>query len=236
MNNCRFPQEDRPFFYNHPGLTAVLLVVGLGLFAACSYSLMTHSLLFPYDKALSSQFTAQLKLLPGWLVTALTWLANIASVGPNIVCLYLCWRWLRSKCDDRFTLILASYAVGLLLFWFFALLFNRTRPSLPGLLKTLPFPSYPSGHMIQTITLLGPLLYLYLPGLRNRATQAGLLLAAIAYTLLVAYDRLILNAHYFTDVLGGIGLGLFWAVLVLVSFEVVHLRAVRAGRGRAYAD
>jgi membrane-associated phospholipid phosphatase len=235
MSACRFPKEDSPFFYSRPWLTGGLLLVGLGLFGVCSYSLATHQLLYPTDLMLSRQFTGPRDSLPGWLSGALTWLANIASVGPNLACLYLCWRWLRGKCNDRFTLILSSYAVGLLLFWSFALLFNRTRPALPGLLKSLPFPSYPSGHMIQTITLLAPLLYLYLPGMRLGMRWLALL-AAGAYTLLIGFDRLILNAHYFTDVLGGTGLGLFWAVFVLAGFELYHLRAVRAGRQAVSAD
>jgi hypothetical protein len=75
----------------------------------------------------------------------LTYLANFASVAPLLVVAYLCYRWLRKKCDDRFTLLLASYGIGVLIFFLLALGINRQRPSLPGLLKDLPFPSFPSG-------------------------------------------------------------------------------------------
>ncbi len=40
-NNCRFPNEDRPFFTCHPWLTALLLIFGLGLFALTTYSVLS---------------------------------------------------------------------------------------------------------------------------------------------------------------------------------------------------
>lgn len=238
METCRFPKEERPFFYRHIWLAGLILLAGLALFGASSYSLATHSLLLPNDQAVSAQLAPVRQFMPGWLETALVWLANLGSIVPTIVALYLGYRMLRKKCDDRFTLILASYMVGLLLFWFFALMFNRERPDLPGLLKQMPFPSYPSGHMIQTITLLAPILYLYLPEIRSRTTRVVLVLLAVLYTLIIGLDRLVTNAHYLTDVLGGIGLGLFWTVAVLLAFELYHLRTRRTSRGRerAYSD
>jgi membrane-associated phospholipid phosphatase len=230
MATCRFPDENRPYFSRHSWLAALLLLIGIGLFALTTYSLVTHSLLFADDQLLSRQFTTIRKTLPGGMMGALTLLANGASILPNIVCLIFCYIWLRRKCDDRFVLILMSYGGGLLLFWFFALLFNRQRPDLPGLLKEFPFPSYPSGHMIQTITLLAPLLYLYLPGVRSRSWKALLLFLAVIYTVAIGLDRLITNAHYLTDVLGGAALALFWAVAVLVGIELYHLRQSRMDR------
>ncbi len=222
MNTCLLVNEDKPYFSRHPVLGAVLIVVGLGLFVIATYSLVTHTLLYPDDRLLAARFSALGKSLPGWLMAALIYFANFASIAPGVVCLIFCYRWLREKCDDRFTAILMSYGVGDLIFFLLALYFNRQRPSLPGLLKALPFPSFPSGHMIQTLTLLPLLLYLYLPRARSRGWRVAVVLLAVIYTLLVGIDRLLVNAHYLTDVLAGTGIGLFWGAAVLLGFEWYH--------------
>ncbi len=222
MNTCPLINEDKPYFSRHSVLGAVLLVVGMGLFVIATYSLVTHTLLYPDDRLLATWFSVLGKSLPGWLMVALTYFANFASIAPSVVCLFFCYRWLREKCDDRFTAILMSYGVGDLIFFLLAFYFNRQRPSLPGLLKSLPFPGYPSGHMIQTLTLLPLLLYLYLPRTRSLGWRAALVLLTVFYTLLVGLDRLLVNAHYLTDVLAGTGIGLFWGVAVLLGFEWYH--------------
>ena len=224
MATCRFPDEEHPFFTRHAWLGWLLILLALALFAVTSYSLLTRTLLFPFDQVLMNRLKPIDASMPGWLASALTFLANAASLGPNLVLAFLSCRWLRRKCDDRFTLLLMRYEVGLLLFWLISLLFNRERPALPGLLAQFPFPSYPSGHLIQTITLLAPLLYLSMPRIRSSGTRALVIVLALAYTLLIAFNRVILNAHYLTDVLAGAAVGLFWAVVVLKGFEWHHMR------------
>lgn len=228
--DCRFPDEDRPFFARHAALSALLLIFGLGLFALSLYSLLTHSLLFPLDKSFETQFSAMAKTSLAGPLPALTWFGNIASIAPTLACLILAYVYLRQKCDDRFTLILTSYGLGVVIFFLLAEGVNRQRPALPGLLANLPFPSFPSGHMIQTTTLLTPLLYLYLARVRSAATRTVLIIAAFVYLAAIAVDRLVVNAHYLTDVLAGLGVGITWSVIVLLLFERSHLRANAAGR------
>lgn len=223
-NQCRLPDEKRPFFACHAWLAALLLIFGLGLFALTTYSLLTHSLLYDYDHLLSAQFSAAAKTSLAGYITFSTWFANFGSIAPTLVLLIFAYVFLRQQCDDRFTLIVASYGLGMVIFFLLATGFNRQRPALPGLLASMPFPSYPSGHMIQTITLLAPLLYLYLPRARSAAARALFLLLAFAYLAAVAIDRLVVNAHYLTDILAGLGIGLAWAVFVLLLFERAHLR------------
>lgn len=229
--DCRFPDEDRPFLSSHPWLTTLLLIFGLGLFALTTFSVLSHSLLYTLDQPLSARFAAAGKTsLAGYLAFS-TWFANFGSIAPTLVCLIFAYVFLRQKCDDRFTLLVSSYGLGVVIFFLLALAVNRTRPALPGLLASLPFPSFPSGHMIQTIAILTPLLYLYVPRVRSTATRAVILLAALVYLAAVAIDRLVVNAHYLTDVLAGLGVGMVWALFVLVMFERKHLRELGRSNG-----
>jgi undecaprenyl-diphosphatase len=235
MSRCPYPYSSRPFFASRPWLAATLMGVGLVLFSAALISLSTHALLYPLDLAADAYFSAAAKAMPGDVLAIWTYFGNLASIAPEVVVVYLCYRFLRKKCDDRFTLILASYGVGMLFFFLLALGIHRARPSLPGLLKALPFPSFPSGHMIQTITLLAPILYIYLPRTHPRARQVFILLLAVGYAALVGYDRLVVDAHYLTDVLAGTGIGLFWSTATLSLFERYHL-ARRAERHAARVE
>jgi undecaprenyl-diphosphatase len=232
MTRCHYPYADQPLLLSHRWLTSALLLVGLVLFTISIMSLTTHSLLYSLDQAISSYYQATDKALPGDILLFWTYLGNIASIAPLLAILYLCYRWLRKKCDDRFTMILASYGIGMLIFFLMGLAIDRQRASLPGLLKDMPFPSFPSGHMIQTLTLLVPVLYIYLPRTRSWFIRGTILFLALAYTLLIGYDRLLVNAHYLTDVLAGAGIGLFWGVFVLILFERYHLARRAANRAR----
>ena len=224
MANCRFPNEDRPFCYCHPVLTGLLLLIGLLLFTAAAYSLLAQRFLFPYDFTVQENLTADFKDMPEWLVLFWDVLAAVGSIGPTVIAIILAVIWVRRKCFERFFLVLISYGGGLLLFIALSFLFNRERPDLPGLLSTLAFPSFPSGHMIQATTLTLPLLALFLPGMKSPGKRAAVLALALLYFPLIAYNRVVTNAHYLTDVLAGFGIGLFWAILVLLVFEYRQLK------------
>ena len=86
QSNCRFPNEDRPFFICHPWLTALLLIFGLGLFALAAYSVLTRSLLFAYDKPLSTLISADVKTLPpGYLTPTPLGVAPVRTRLPVLV-------------------------------------------------------------------------------------------------------------------------------------------------------
>ncbi len=212
--------DDTRLIGKNAGLVQVLLYGGMALFFVALFSLLTHSLLYPTDLAVSHWAADWGKSAPvAGLMTGLIWLANIGSILPSIICVGLCAWYIYRKQDDRFVLIIAMYMMGLIIFWVLALAFNRVRPSLPGLLAAVPFPSFPSGHMIQTITLLSALLYLYLPAVKSLGTRRLLVALAVGYVLLVAVDRIVTNAHYITDVMAGTGIGLVWSITVLILFE-----------------
>src|SRR5262249_6866100 len=122
------------------------------------------------------------------------------------------------------TLLLTGTIGGEIWFEVLSRLFDRHRPGWPDPLDPLPRPRFPSGPSQTAILLYWLLLYLLLP--RLKTTWARLL--ALAVTLLIALvigvARLMMGAHYPTDVLAGYAFGLFWGGLLYTSLELVFAR------------
>jgi len=95
-------------------------------------------------------------------------------------------------------------------------LVSRMRPeTLVWLNPFLSF-SFPSGHATASMTLFGFLALassrLIEPGAKKKLAIGACVLAVV----LVGVSRIVLGAHFFSDVLGGWLLGLFWVSLVCI--------------------
>ncbi len=96
---------------------------------------------------------------------------------------------------------------------------ERQRPSPVEWVAPLHSYSYPSGHTAMATALYGFLLIVLY---RHSRTSFGALLAVLVPSLIilaVGVSRMALSLHYFTDVLGGFLLGLFWLTVV---FAIPH--------------
>ncbi len=79
--------------------------------------------------------------------------------------------------------------------------------------------SFPSGHVTGSVVLFGVLTYLawkHWNSMKARATMSSLY---VAITAVVGFDRIYLNVHWFSDVVGGVFLGGFMLLFTLSIFE-----------------
>ena len=70
--------------------------------------------------------------------------------------------------------------------------------------------SFPSGHVAGSVVFFGVLTYFvwkHWASVKVKTTTGGLY---VAITALVGFDRVYLNVHWFSDVVGGFLIGLFW--------------------------
>ena len=98
-------------------------------------------------------------------------------------------------------------------------LIQSPRP-LNGLVYDAGF-SFPSGHVTASIVFCGLLTYIawqHWKFLKAKTVSGALF---ITITSIVAFDRIYLNAYWFSDVLGGCLLGLFWLSFSLWVFGYV---------------
>lgn len=99
-----------------------------------------------------------------------------------------------------------------ILFGMIKMTIGRMRPEM-ALLEVGGY-SFPSGHTTMA-TAMAAALYLIMKQLRSdRWWQWGWLFIALLWSLLIGTTRLYLGVHWFSDVVGGVGLGLWWVTLV----------------------
>ncbi len=146
-----------------------------------------------------------------------------------IVFIYLCYLIMSFKINNLkegiqiFLLILVSFAVAGLSGEILKEVFERSRPIVKYAEKIICLSnpgsaSFPSGHASKSVALVLPFLFFAeYKGLFQSFVKVILVFIA----LMVCFARIFLGAHYFSDVLSGIGLVfLFLPVSVLISNQL----------------
>lgn len=87
--------------------------------------------------------------------------------------------------------------------------------------------SFPSGHASGSMVFYGMLAYLLLVLCPPRFHR-GIVIAAVTVITLVGISRILLQVHYFSDVLAGYCTGLAWLTLCVGSAEYFRMREGRA--------
>jgi undecaprenyl-diphosphatase len=95
--------------------------------------------------------------------------------------------------------------------------------------------SFPSGHSNGATLLYGILIVGIVPMLRGWHWRALATLSAVMVVLLVGFSRIVLGAHYLTDVVGGIALGMAWLVLCLTLVRALRRLRSPAERNKRLA-
>ena len=98
-------------------------------------------------------------------------------------------------------------------------LVHSPRP-LNGLVANSGF-SFPSGHTTGSIVLCGLITYFAWQHWKTPMPRALVVTLCVTTSLVVGFDRLYLNFHWFSDVLGGVMLGLFWLTFSVLMFQLL---------------
>lgn len=95
---------------------------------------------------------------------------------------------------------------------------NRARPlnSLEVISPGIFAAGFPSGHAITAIVFVSLLIYSFKDDFKNKIVKYVLITIAAVFFISVGLTRIYLNAHWFSDVMGGFSLGLFWFMLVVL--------------------
>ncbi len=99
---------------------------------------------------------------------------------------------------------------------------GRPRPAFPGWDNPASGYGFPSGHAMQATLAYGMLVYL---GWRRIRPRGALLAGAALLVALIALSRLILVAHFPSDVIGGLLAGALWLLTSVAFTEALCVRA-----------
>jgi undecaprenyl-diphosphatase len=160
------------------------------------------------------------------VMIAITELGDTAVVLPVtiIVLLWLAWR----RAWRTAAYWLTAIAVASALNTGIKAALHRVRPGELFYSGWSAF-SFPSGHSTMNVVLYGFLAFLIAREIRP-AWRIPVALGAASLTLLIAFSRLYLGAHWFSDVIGGLAFATAW--LVLLGLAYLHHRSVpRDARG-----
>ncbi|OOG64368.1 hypothetical protein B0E46_06775 [Rhodanobacter sp. B04] len=203
------------------GALAILLFAGIaGAIGTGSPGALVH-----FDTALAADIHTRLppSALPVLATVSLLggtpWVVTVSMLTLVILLLRRQWNLATCWAIAQIGIMPIAYAIKAC--------FQRTRPPHdPRFVTDLSW-SFPSGHAISSAVLYGMLAYVLLRLLPARwhrvAIAAALLLAG-----LIGLSRILLQAHYFSDVVAGYACGLAWLMLCIGLAE--HLRRRDARR------
>jgi membrane protein DedA with SNARE-associated domain/membrane-associated phospholipid phosphatase len=199
---------------SHALLLAAVLLLGTGwLFLGVLEDLLSHDPLVQADLAVFHFLQGLRTASVDRLMIAVTEMGSVGVMLPLVIAVASWLLWRRCWRTAWYWVGVTAFAEVLVQLLKFTL--GRSRPL--DLYTGVERFSFPSGHAVVSTVVLSFLAFLLS---RRQTTRARLVLAAITgvYVTLVAFSRLYLGAHWLSDVLGGVSLGVAWVALVAMVY------------------
>lgn len=199
----------------HVGIVAVLMLLLLFVAIAFAVGGRQGGKLIGFDARLAGQLREQLPVSALQVIAVLTHLGDLLLVAPlaAVTAAVLLLRRQRQLAGLWSIALLGILPIdgGL------KLLFRRTRPLHDHGFIVEPGWSFPSGHAFGAMVFYGMLAYvlLRLAPRFHRAIVAG----AVLLIGVIGVSRILLQVHYFSDVLAGYAAGAAWLVLCIGTGE-----------------
>lgn len=206
------------WFGKRPRVGLAMFVLGSLVLGVLAYNVSIEGPLLRWDALVAEQLHAAAVRGSPSMIEFLDWgfFAGkpLIIIISAILCLYFLYK--------RFWRELVSLAVGVggaaSLWYVLSRYFDRVRPATQmGTIVTDP--SFPSGHSATAVVCYGLLAYLLLPHIRSKTGKWAVILGGVLIVFYIGFSRLFLNAHYLTDVIAGLALGVAWGGLVFTLVE-----------------
>jgi membrane-associated phospholipid phosphatase len=222
----------------HLPLILILVVGGVAAFAAgdafgdlAERFRLTDSRIFHIDQAVNLWFRSERFHGLTILLIGMTDLGG--PIGMGIIAVVVTILLVRKERASATYMIVTGIG-GVLLNVGLKLLYARARPDVDTAIAVAQGNSFPSGHAMGSLIILGAIGYLILRQNFTWKLKSVLLAAIMTVILLVGISRVYLGVHWSSDILAGWCAGTVWLATTTVAFEM-HLRIRQIKRGVAPA-
>lgn len=204
--------------------TLIASAIAVGAFAAfleLAEEIGFDEELGKFDEVLSDSLRAHVSPPMLELFASVTRLGDVAFLAGLVVLVAIWLAWCRRwQLAAAWT---AATALGGLLNLVLKALFERARPPHEHVLVLADGWSFPSGHASGAMLVYGLLWYLIAREV-PRAWQLPVALAVALLVVLVGFSRVILQVHYFSDVLAGYASAAAWVAAWIAGIELARRR------------
>ena len=144
--------------------------------------------------------------------------------------------WRKRRIDAIVLAVAATGSIGLNVL--LKAFFDRPRPQLWNRLVNVQYHSFPSGHAMGSIAILGVIGYWL--AVQHPKRRSLIFVVTTLWILLTGLSRLYLGVHWPTDVIAGYAAGLVWLATCILSLEIAwkrrSLQMLKGDRSRKLKD
>lgn len=200
-----------------PGLAAatVTLIAAAWLFLGILEDVVTGDPLVRADVAVRALLQSLRSPLGDAIMVAITELGDVSVVVPMVIVVAL-WFLIR-RAPRTAAYWVAAVAVASIFNSLVKVALSRPRP-LDELYTGVAYFSFPSGHTTVNTALYGFIGFLIARGLRP-ARSMPIVAVLACFVVLIAFSRLYLGAHWFSDVASGMAFGVAWITLLGTAYH-----------------
>jgi len=205
--------DKKGYFQRNDIKLLILNIFGLSIFSKMLEDVMDLELITKLDFWISTNIHKIYTPILNKIMIFVTSIDNPIEIGVISIVIFMILIF--EKCYHQ-ALFFASAIIGAsLLVEIIKNIVQRARP--PHYLIEVSNYSFPSGHATVS-TALAFSLYLIL---KDKFNKDILLILCIMFPILISFSRVYLTVHYLSDVIAGIGLGLFWVSLIALVYKII---------------
>lgn len=222
----KFMNSRFHIFKKYELFTLILNILSLFSFALIVDKLISNRFKLGFDVWLSVLMDRLNHLYPvivsiSKIISEVGSTINIGIIGLILVILMLIKKRWRLALIMFLSICLTALSTGVL-----KVLFASSRP-INSLIPMIGDPSFPSGHSSMAASLFIILAYIFACNISSIIKRELLITGCIIAIIIIGISRLVLNVHWFSDVVGGWSLGIFMATASILFVRYIGILVIK---------
>ncbi|MBB6454683.1 undecaprenyl-diphosphatase [Salirhabdus euzebyi] len=127
--------------------------------------------------------------------------------------------WVKWKDGAAAFFLIIGVSSGFLLNVMVKSIVERERPRILAAIDAEGY-SFPSGHAMVSLICYGLLTYLFMRYIHSKSANRFIIAVSSIFVLLIGFSRVMIRAHYVTDVVAGFILGYVWLLVVIFFHQL----------------